>query len=144
MNPTTGTTRSRFDHRLFLASEGSDLVAYMEPLVNDPATVADAASLTVLLEGLADFGEYHLVYAIEFGTDRMPALYAAEVAKCLAHRCQSVRLAAHRALSRLPEVAISDRLIEACRGVIARGGPEAEVGDLPGILASRPLRPANR
>jgi len=144
MSSTTGNPRLKFDHRRFRSLEGSDLVAYMEPLVNDPTVAADPADLRLILAGLADFDEYHLVYAIEFGTDRMPGLFAGEVARCLAHPCQSVRLAAHRALSRLPIGEISDELIDACRGAIAGGAPAAEVGDLPGILASRQPRSATR
>lgn len=126
-----------FDYPKFLSLSGSAVVAYMEPLLNDPALVVGPEDLRRLAAALPSFDEYHLVYAIEVGTDSLPSLFALPVARCLTHRDQSVRLAAHRALSRLPAHAITEALVNATRAAVAAGAPAAEVGDLPDVLARR-------
>lgn len=140
MPQSTNGVQTRFDYQRFLTLSTSDLVAYMEPILNDPTAFVEPEDLQSLAADLASFDEYHLVYAIELCTDLMPSLFAFPVANCLRHRCQSVRLAAHRALSRLPSQAITDDLIDSCRAAIASGAPIKEIGDLPDILLRRRQR----
>lgn len=137
MPQSTSSAQPRFDYPRFLSLSESDLVAYMEPLLNDPAVVVEPEDLKSVAAELASFDEYHLVYAIELCTDQMPSLFALPVADALRHEDQSVRLAAHRALSRLSTQAITDNLIDACRAAIESGAPSVEVGDLPEILERR-------
>jgi hypothetical protein len=137
MPQSMSTMQPRFDYRKFLSLSESDLVAYMEPIVNAETAIIEPADLQDIASGLGSFDEYHLVYAIELGIDSMPFLFALPVAECLTNRFQSVRLAAHRALSRLPTQAITDDLIDACHAAIAAGAPIQEVGDLPNILGRR-------
>src|SRR5947209_185325 len=106
MPQSMSSTRPGFDYQRFLSLSSSDLVAYMEPILNDPTVVVGPTDLQSIAADLASFDEYHLVYAIELCTDQMPALFAPLAARCLTHRCQSVRLAAHRVLSHLPPQAV--------------------------------------
>ncbi len=137
MSQITNTTQPMFDFPSFLRLSESDLVAYMEPVLNDPTLVVEPEVLRQMAADLASYDEYHLVYAIELGVDQDASMFALTVARCLAHPAQSVRLAAHRTLSRLPAQAISDELINACNAAIAAGSSPAEVGDLPEILERR-------
>jgi hypothetical protein len=130
--------KTKFDYQEFRSLSMSDLVDYMEPIVNDPETaIVDPSDLRSVAADLESFDEYHLVYAIELGINFMPALFALPTAQLLTHRCQSVRLAAHRGLLGLTSQAISDDVINACQAAIASGAPIHEIGDLPGILRDR-------
>ena len=137
MMQSTKDVPTKFDYQRFLSLSTSDLVAYMEPMVNDPMAFVGPEDLRSVATNLGSFDEYHLVYAIELCTDLLPSLFSLPVANCLTHRCQSVRLAAHRALCRLPSQEITDALILSCDAAIASGAPIEEVGDLPEILRRR-------
>ncbi len=137
MPQSTNDVQAKFDYQRFLSLSTSDLVAYMEQILNAPTVSVEAEDLQRVAADLESFDEYHLVYAIELCTELMPSLFAVPVANCLTHRCQSVRLAAHRALSRLPSQAITDELINSCHAAVAAGAPIEEIGDLPEILRRR-------
>ena len=66
------STTSAFDYVRFLTLTGSDLVTYMEPLVNDSATRVPQDILKVMLSDLPTYDEYHLVYALELGAANSP------------------------------------------------------------------------
>jgi len=126
-----------FEYQKFRSLETSDLVAYMEPIVNGPSIVVTAGALDRMARELDAYDEYHLVYAIELGMERMPDRFAPQAARFLAHESQSVRLAAHRNLSRLPASMLSDALIDACNQAIDRGTWTADVCDIVGRLQER-------
>ena len=134
---SANSTQTSFNYQTFRSLAMSDLVESMEPIVNDPGTRVEPEDLQGLATDFESFDEYHMVYAIELCADLMPDVFALPTAHCLKHHFQSVRLAAHRALSRLSPRAITDDLIKASEAAIAAGAPIEEVGDLPQILRRR-------
>ena len=134
---STNVSPLTFEYQKFRSLESSDLVAYMEPIVTDPSIVVPAGTLDRMAAELDAYDEYHLVYGIELGMDRMPDRFGLQVARFLAHESQPVRLAAHRNLSRLPASMLSDKLIDACDQAIAYGPWTADVCDIVGRLQER-------
>jgi hypothetical protein len=123
-----------FDYEEFSSLTTADLVAYMEPIVTDPLATVPSKVLEQMAAEMEGYDEYHLVYAIELGMERMPEVFAPRVALLLSHQCQSVRLAAHRNLARLPSSLISDHLIAVCDQAVEAGKASAGVRDIVGLL----------
>src|SRR3954454_7809071 len=126
----TDTTRTAFEYDRFRSLAGSDLVGYMEPLLGDPEVIVSPDDLRRMAAELDHYDEYHLVYAIELGVERMPSVFGPSAARCLTHECQSVRLAAHRHLLRLPPSTVSDELIGACERAVEAPGRYEDVSDI--------------
>lgn len=110
------------------------LVAYAEEILHGPTRVkkADAERLAARLTSFDD--EYHLVYAIELVSYLQPPHFASRLIPLLGSRFQSVRLATHRALSRLPPRLISDKLIEDVEVAVRTGAYGAELGGIVKLL----------
>lgn len=119
-----------FEYDRFVELGETALVAYAEEILQGPSRVkmADVERLAANLGSFAD--EYHLVYAIELICYMHPKRFAERLIPMLGSRFQSVRLAAHRALGRLPPKLINDALIESIEATVRAGPHEAELGGL--------------
>jgi hypothetical protein len=126
-----------FDYQEFSSLKTADLVAYMEPIVTDPSAIVPSRALEQMAAEMESYDEHHLVYTIELGMDRMPEVFALRVARLLCHECQSVRLAAHRNLVRLPSSLISDHLIAACDQAVMAGKAYGDIKDIGALLRRR-------
>jgi hypothetical protein len=106
-----------FDYETFVALSGPELVAYVEPLLNDQSTSVSAETIARISLDLPSYDEYHLVYALELGALHAPETFARHVPEYLAREEASVCLAAVRALSRLPDESINEELLDLVRHV---------------------------
>jgi hypothetical protein len=113
------TVQQTFDYDLFLSLTGTDLVTYMEPIVTDPSVAVPSMALDRIASEMETYDEYHLVYALELGSDHAPDLFAAAVPHFLSHKSQAVRCAVSRALSRLPDRLITKPFVEAARTALS-------------------------
>ncbi len=105
--------RLRFELDRFETLMGEELYAYMEPIVCGSNAIVDADDLFKVAERLSTYcDEFHIVYAIEFGAEHNPALFAELLPPFLSHSKQAVRLATFRALERLPKHVVTTRLLE--------------------------------
>lgn len=127
-----------FRYATFCSLNGPSLVEYMEGFVNDPSTSVPADDLERMATELNSYDEYHQVYAIELGMDRMPTYFAPFVLSCLSSDKQSVRLAAHRRLSQLET--ISEELVHACEKVVSLEPQYEDVSDIVTRLCQLPRR----
>jgi hypothetical protein len=101
-----------FQYEQFVKLTESNVFSYVEPFVADSRVPIPHEILQKILADLSTFDESHLVYAIELGPDRAPDLFAGVLPQLLTHPSRSVRLAASRALERLPADFISRQLID--------------------------------
>src|SRR5438445_13012201 len=134
---SSSTTQRAFDYQRFRSLAATDLVAYMEPIVTDPAVVVPPAALERIATEMDTYDEYRLVYSIELGMEHMPDLFAFEIVRFLSHECQSVRLAVYRNLSRLPPEMISDALIQTCDLAFKSGKQFPDVCDIVELLHNK-------
>jgi len=104
-----------FCYERFISLSGSALYDYLEPYLGDPHLTIHQNDLKQLLSDIPSFDECHLVYAIELGPDRAPDIFSSILPSCLSHEKQTVRLAASRALERLPSNCVSPDLIFALK-----------------------------
>lgn len=111
-----GTT---FEYRRFVVLAGSELCAYMEPLIRDPTMRVSQEMLDRMLSELCTYDEYHLVYALLLGADRSPDTFLVHVPEYLAHEHDSVFCTAFNILDRLPEECITQDLIDSARRVLS-------------------------
>lgn len=140
MAPAATTDRPAFDYAMFVSLTDDELVAYTEHFANEPESRVSPERITALADNYARYDECHRVYALELGADRDPARFAPLAVEALSDREQSVRLAAHRVLSRLPVELIDDKFILDCEASVRRG-THREVADLPERLRKRRLTP---
>ncbi|HYV39680.1 MAG TPA: hypothetical protein VE988_28585 [Gemmataceae bacterium] len=130
--------QQQFDYQRFLASAGADTVEYMEPIVNDPSSVAVPVDvLEQMASDLGTYDEYHLVYGIEVGMEHSPALFALASARFLSHESLSVQCAVYRCLSRLPPTLISETLIKECEAAIRNRKLISGLSDIVDVLRQR-------
>jgi hypothetical protein len=115
----------QFDYDHFARLTDDSLVAYAEPLANSLHCTISPRDIDRLKAHLDDFDEYHLVYAIEIGTDNSPAEIASEVPRFLGRQEISVFCAADRALRRLRPEFITPLLISQVEQV-AKQVPERQ------------------
>jgi hypothetical protein len=110
-------TTKNFDYEMFLALAGSDVVAYMERLVNDTTTKISRDDLERMLLDLPMFDEYHLVYALELGIAHAPDIFAPQIPQYLGHGSAAVCSTASRVLNKLPSQYVTQNLIDAVRSI---------------------------
>jgi len=111
---------NQFEYERFATLNESELSAYMEPFANDPSLPIAPEALLRMCSELPTYDEYHLVYALEVGSDRLPETFACRVPPYLAHDRQCVRLAAAAVLDRLPSAVITQHLVNSVRQALLR------------------------
>jgi len=111
----TATTQSSFELARFQSLSAGDLVHYMEPVLGNKSISVSIADLAQLSADLHNYDEYHLVYALELGSDRSPDMFAPLVPEFLRHPSGSVRCAASRFLEHLPARFVTPNLIDSVR-----------------------------
>src|SRR5437660_12777892 len=103
---------SDFQYDRFRTLSESELVAYMEPLINDPKIHVPSGVIERMLSELPTYDEAHLVYALELLGYNAPETIAPHVPQFLAHQYGSVRCAASRILQHLPDLHVSHELVD--------------------------------
>jgi hypothetical protein len=115
---------SDFQYERFRALSGSELVAYMEPLINDPSIRIPSEVIERMILDLPTYDDDHLVYALELLGYNAPERITPHVPRFLAHPSGSVRCAASRILQHLPDGRISRDLVDSVRGALASYAPD--------------------
>ena len=92
----------------------------MEGLLADRTATITRDSLERMLSELPGYDEYHLVYALTLGAAYSPQTFGPLLPKYLAHDDSSVCSTAFNLLSKLPDAAITQDLIESVRKVPER------------------------
>ena len=100
-----------FDYDEFVSLSDEKLVEYADPLANTAELSISKEDLEQLRKHLDDYDEYHLVYALEIGTDNFPETFSPEVPRFLANQMISVYCAADRVLRRLDARFITPKLL---------------------------------
>lgn len=106
------------EYKSFLNLTDGDLYAYLEPFLDSAIPVPEDV-LDRMLAELPRYDESHLVYAIEIGPDHAPDAFAPALPDYLSHKSQAVRTAASRALTRLPDRLITEKLVNDARSALA-------------------------
>jgi hypothetical protein len=114
------TTATSFDYDRFVTLDGLELCHYVEGLLADPAATISSVSLERMLSELPGYDEYHLVYALTLGAAHSPQTFGPVLPQYLAHEESSVCCTAFNLLSKLPDAAITQDLIESVRKVPER------------------------
>jgi hypothetical protein len=114
-----------FDYDTFVALNDSGLVNYVVEFLADTTRIVPEPTLEKLAAELFSYDEYHRVCAIELLSDRRLERICEGLPSHMRSEYQSVRLAASRALSRIPEEHITPELIRAVDAAI-RSGPDAD------------------
>jgi hypothetical protein len=112
------TSTSAFDYDRFVALTGQELVSYVDPLVNDRATMVAKEDLARMLSDLPSYDEYHLVYALELGAAHSPEAFAPHLPQYLSHKEGSVCCSAFNALNALPDKCVTQELVESVHRVV--------------------------
>ena len=111
---TSQDNQLRFDLAKFNTLQGEELYEYMHPFMWNAGSIVEPSDVATIASQLSTYNDkYHLVYAIELGADHQPDLFAELIPQFLSHKEQSVRLAASRALERLPERVVTIHLLDA-------------------------------
>ena len=123
---TTPDDQLRFDLAKFNTLQGEELYEYMHPFMWSADSIVDPNDVAAIASQLSSYNdEYHLVYAIELGADHQADLFAGLIPPFLSHKEQSVRLAASRALERLPERVVTTHLLNAVETAL-KSCPESD------------------
>ena len=100
-----------FSFERFSSLAGSDLVEYVEPYLTIRPEAVPVSVYEQLVSGLADWDEYHLVYALELGMRLDPADFVGRLVPFLSHQDGSVCYAAYRLIKNRPPNETLDDLI---------------------------------
>jgi hypothetical protein len=117
-----------FPYERFRALSGSDLVDFMEPLVNSPSIRVPPDVRHKVLSDLQDDDEEHLVYALELLGYNAPESIVPHLPRFLSHRHGSVRCAVDRILRHLPDEWITHELVDSVRSALASYPPDLVPG----------------
>ena len=101
----------QFDYDHFVELSGDSLIEYADPLASSLDIVISPEDIDRLKAHLDAYDEYHLVYAIEIGTDNAPSDFASEIPRFLGHEQASVFCVADRVLRRLATEFLTPSLI---------------------------------
>ena len=128
---------SEFSIDAFETMSDQVLVNYCENVLSSNVRPLTSATELLLCERMADYDEYHLVYAIllcsRWGSGQFPGT----LPPLLAHTKSSVFCATLNALSELEQSHISGGLIQAIRRVKVVGNRVALVRNLESVLEGK-------
>jgi len=126
-----------FDYHKFIRLAGSELCAYMEPLVADAKTLLSKEVFDRFLSELPEYDEYHLVYALQLGADHSIHSFLPHIPEYLLDERASVFCTAFNILNGLPNEYITQDLIDSVRGLVSSPAARKFVADLPDKLERR-------